>query len=141
MTAAPSQVERVLALLRERAGAGRGVNTTELQELPVADGGRPILRLAARVHQLRERGFVISGRRERNGTQTYVLLAEPEVERASSAEHKVASPSADKSPARLALGGADTPPRSAAPAEPLAALFDTSGLHQPLGYAESEAAA
>lgn len=69
-----SQCDRVLALLRSRGGDG--LNTAELQEAPIVDGGAPILRLAARVHQLQERGIAITSRREQNGTATYTLTEE-----------------------------------------------------------------
>lgn len=78
-TTKPSQNDRVLALLRERGD--RGLNSTELAELPTCDGGAPIRRIAARVDNLRNRGFIILSRRERNGTATYSLFYDPEAQR------------------------------------------------------------
>ena len=70
-----TQNDRVLKLLRAREG--EGINTTDLMA-PAADGGKPILRLAARIDDLRKRGHGFEVRRRSNGTVTYVLLHDAE---------------------------------------------------------------
>ena len=72
----PSQTKRALALLRERAAEGRGLNPTDLLP-PVANGRPPVTRMAARIDELRAAGFSIVSRREANRTATYYLVSEP----------------------------------------------------------------
>jgi hypothetical protein len=77
-----SQTDRVLALLRARGD--RGVNLTDFSLPGVVDGGKPITRLAARIIELRDRGFFISRTMDANGTARYTLDSEPvELDRAS----------------------------------------------------------
>jgi hypothetical protein len=75
-TDGPTQIERLLAVLRARAAAGRSVNTIDFLA-PAVDGGAPILRLPARVNDLRNTGFLIETRRALNGTADYRLIDEP----------------------------------------------------------------
>jgi hypothetical protein len=72
----PTQVERVLSLLRERAAGGHPLNTVDLLA-PTTDGGKPILRLPARINELRGAGFAIATSRAPNGTANYFLRAQP----------------------------------------------------------------
>ncbi len=79
MSAAPAwemalkpQARRVLGLLRRDV-----LNVCAVQELPTIDGREPILRLAARIGELRKAGCSIRTRREANGTATYALISEP----------------------------------------------------------------
>lgn len=73
---APAQTERVLALLRERALHDRSLNPVDLLDA-TADGGPPILRLPARINNLRDAGYRIYTRRAPNRTADYFLLGEP----------------------------------------------------------------
>lgn len=69
-----TQVDRVLRLLRQR---GRdGVDPTDFAAPHVRDGGKPIMRLAARINDLRARGFVITTSR-RGAVASYVLVSGP----------------------------------------------------------------
>lgn len=67
----PTQRDRVLARLR--AAGSRGVTPDDFLLPHVIDDGKPILRLAARVHELVEAGEPIQTRREPNGVTRYVL--------------------------------------------------------------------
>lgn len=75
MTAKPSQVERVRRAL-ERAGPD-GVSPVDFALPEVVDGGRPIMRLAARILDLRRQGLSINVSSDPNGTARYVLTSEP----------------------------------------------------------------
>jgi len=58
MTSSRTQIQRVAALLRERGPLG--ITCVDFQGPHVADGGRPVLRLGARVWELQTRhGHVI----------------------------------------------------------------------------------
>ena len=117
-----TQNERVLKLLRARAG--EGVNTTDLMA-PDADGGKPILRLAARIDDLRRRGHGFEVRRRSNGTTTYVLLHD--------AERGSCSPQASPT---ISLRS-----DSSAAAPLSAGLFDDGVGRKPRGAYDSEEAA
>ena len=52
-----TQKERILRMLNQRGGLG--VTPVDFQGPDVIDGGKPILRLAARVGDLRDDGYVI----------------------------------------------------------------------------------
>jgi hypothetical protein len=75
-TRQPTQVDRVLSLLRARAAECRPLNTVDLLA-PAADGGKPIIRLPARINDLRDSGHVIDTRRAANRTADYFLISEP----------------------------------------------------------------
>lgn len=63
-----TQVERV------RRALERGpVNVTDFAAPNVIDGGKPIMRMAARVQELRDQGYAITTRRLSNGTAQYEL--------------------------------------------------------------------
>lgn len=72
MTAA-TQKARVLKLLR-RAGR-RGI--TQLDADRPADGGPPIRRLAARISDLKDLGYVVESRTRRRKFVVYTLVREP----------------------------------------------------------------
>lgn len=75
-----SQNGRVLAALR------RGpVNPRDFDLPNVIDDGPPILRLAARVGVLRERGHQITSAKQPNGTATYTLIREADAQRSGPA--------------------------------------------------------
>jgi hypothetical protein len=63
-----TQNQRVLDYL-ERHGY---VNTVDFMAPEVCDGGRPIIRLAARIYDLRVQGHHIDDLKEANGTVTYL---------------------------------------------------------------------
>ena len=130
-----TQCERVLALLRERGESG--VNTAEFQELPIVDGGAPILRLAARIDNLKHRGFAITSRRQPNGTSTYTLVSELGVER-DRTDAPVGQPTVPQ-----ATAGVPVAPSSPVSlnAEPLDSLFDTTALQQGASYRDADLAA
>jgi hypothetical protein len=73
---APTQNARVLAALRKAGPAG--VKTADFLAPDVIDGGEPVIRLPARVNDLREAGHVIVTHREPNQTARYVLLRDAE---------------------------------------------------------------
>ncbi len=72
-----SQTERVLAQLRKGP-----VAAVAFQPPGVIDGGAPIWRIAARVRNLKDRGYEILSERLPDGTAVYRLVSEPDVERA-----------------------------------------------------------
>jgi hypothetical protein len=77
MTARQStQCERVDVLLR-RAGR-HGV--TQLDADSPFDGGPPIRRLASRIRDLRERGYVIESTGRRNKLAVYILVSKRQVD-------------------------------------------------------------
>lgn len=67
-----TQRQRVLAAL-EDAGAS-GVSPVDFLGPQVIDGGKPILRVAPRVEELRKQGYRISSYRQPDSTVRYVLL-------------------------------------------------------------------
>lgn len=71
----PTQRERVLERLI--AVGPRGVSPEDFLLPDVCDHGKPILRLAARVHELVEAGEDIKTTRDRNGVTRYVLATAP----------------------------------------------------------------
>ncbi len=74
---APSQTERVLNALR-KAGP-RGITAVDFALPDVIDGGPPIMRVAARVMDLRRQGHTIiaSGRRQKCQAYELVVPAPP----------------------------------------------------------------
>ncbi len=77
-----TQAQRVLAALRQTGS--RGVTQNDFAPPPnggsVIDGGSRISRVAARVRELREDGYVIVSAGRREGFETYVLVGhEPSV--------------------------------------------------------------
>lgn len=66
-----TQKGRVLELLKKRGQ--NGITQVDFLAPWVADGGKPITRLAARVLELRDAGFNIENRGTRNGCVVYVL--------------------------------------------------------------------
>lgn len=65
----PTQFERVLARLE----ANGTVSQDDFLLPRVVDGGKPILRVAPRIKELRDDGVRIDTRRRPNGTALYVL--------------------------------------------------------------------
>lgn len=114
-----SQNDRVLAALRNGP-----VNPVQFAELPTLDGGRPILRLAARIGVLRDRGHHITSQKQSNGTVTYTLVRDAERNGTTMTEAQPVKRSA----ARSVSPGAPSPKAPAAarllsrPPEPT--LFD-----------------
>lgn len=68
-----TQSQRVLAALRNGP-----VNTTDFAQLPVIDGGKPVLRIAARIFDLQQQGYLITTRRRSNATVDYRLVGDVE---------------------------------------------------------------
>lgn len=97
-----TQVQRVLALLRARGNDG--LNTVDLHA-PVCDGHAPIIRLAARIHDLQSAGYGIRSERKLNGTSTYFLTRD--IEEASGT---TAGEPSGASPTAGAFGAAHTEP-------------------------------
>lgn len=71
-----TQCDRVLAALT-RVG-DHGVTQVDFIRFPTIDGGPPILRIAARVKDLRDAGFEIITKGERDGCAIYKLAPKPE---------------------------------------------------------------
>jgi len=65
-----TQKQRILAQLK--AAGGRGVSPTDFLAPDVCDGGKPILRVAARILDLKNEGHSIDCQTEA-GTAVYVL--------------------------------------------------------------------
>lgn len=109
-----SQVDRVLAALRNGP-----LNTADFLAPNVCDGGKPIIRLAARIHDLQERGYRVETRRRLNSTVDYFLVGEPE------GAH-------GKSPRASVPTGAGSATTSAAESHvpPAARLFPVAGLNR-----------
>lgn len=97
-----TQRDRVLAALR-RAGR-RGVTPIDFQAPHVVDGGTPIIRLASRILELRERGYRIDSRRDA-GVARYVLVEEGKPRHARAPRPRSAEP-----PAQLELPSPATSP-------------------------------
>lgn len=66
-----SDTDRVLALLRTRKEAG--VSPIDFAAPNVVDGEKPVMRVAARILELRKDGFDITTGRAVNGTAIYRL--------------------------------------------------------------------
>lgn len=74
MTRPRSQTTRVLDALRYRGG--RGITAADFALPDVIDGGQPIMRLAARVHELRSQGYRINDGGRKGPLEIYVLAAD-----------------------------------------------------------------
>lgn len=70
-----TQTDRVLAALS--AAGATGITQVDFTLPNVVDGGKPILRVGARIHELREAGFNIQNHGTRNQCAVYVLNARP----------------------------------------------------------------
>lgn len=70
-----SQKDRVLRLLRQRGN--RGITAVDFLGPYVADGGKPITRVAARVQDLRDAGYDVQTVGKRNQCAVYVLMDPP----------------------------------------------------------------
>jgi hypothetical protein len=70
-----TQRERVLRLLRQRGS--RGVCAPDFLLPDIADGGRPITRLAARVAELRAAGHIIVPAGSRGGCRVSRHVSDP----------------------------------------------------------------
>lgn len=66
-----TQTERILVALKQ-AGS-YGLTQVDFIRLPTVDGGPPITRLAARVEELRDRGFTITSGERRDKCVVYRL--------------------------------------------------------------------
>lgn len=96
-----TQTDRVLHALRARGG--KGICTTDFLLPAVCDGGAPITRLAARIQDLKQRGYIIATAGERHGCAVYILVREP-----SSAE-QAGAPGAPPVTPNAPAGGAPQP--------------------------------
>ncbi|HTE60086.1 MAG TPA: hypothetical protein VK631_07015 [Solirubrobacteraceae bacterium] len=83
-----TQTDRVLAAL-SRAGA-RGITAVDFAAPDVCDGGKPIMRVAARVKDLRDAGFEIETGGERDSCAVYKLQAHRGEQVTSEAQARVA---------------------------------------------------
>jgi len=113
-----TQKDRVLAALIARQD--RGITPVDFAAPDVIDNGKPIMRVAARIHDLRQDGIPILEAREPNGTARYTLNDFPPASFRPGGE-----------PPAQAPGGA-APPRHAPPdgaGEPL--LFDPAAYERP----------
>jgi hypothetical protein len=72
-----TQKDRILSALRFEGT--RGITAVDFSSPHVYDGDKPIMRVAARVHELREEGHDIVTQGERQGCDVYVLRAAPRV--------------------------------------------------------------
>lgn len=75
MTRSPqTQVERVVAALRKHP---RGITQVDFDLPHVCDGGKPIKRVAARIHDFCEKGGEVARTIEPNGLARYRLIRLP----------------------------------------------------------------
>jgi hypothetical protein len=105
-----TQSDRVLAAL-SRAGA-RGITSVDFIRHPTVDGGPPILRVAARIRDLRDQGIEIETDGERDGVAVYKLRT---VSSTAPGGDRVVepAPSAEPSDGRLFDADVDTSHNSA----------------------------
>lgn len=79
---------------RIRDALARGpVYPIDYLRYPTIDGGPPILRVAARVHELRQDGHQITETRAQDGTAVYTLAA-PHIPGGKEAPHRASPPMA-----------------------------------------------
>lgn len=144
-----TQRDRILAALR------RGpVNTVAFCQAPVIDGGKPILRIAARIFDLQQQGYLITTRRRSNATVDYVLVGG--VERSDSEPQETVEaypvePAPDIGPSTAAASlsaptdctkeGAESDAASRAPSEVASdSLFPVEGFVSRPDYRDEQAA-
>lgn len=72
----PTQADRIRQVLNADPN---GFAATDFLAPNVRDGGKPIIRAAARVYELRQAGLDIEETRERNGVARYRLKTTPTV--------------------------------------------------------------
>lgn len=65
------QRKRVLRALQQ--AGDHGICSVDFAAPQVIDGGPPIMRVAARIEELRSEGFIIGDAGQRHGTRVYVL--------------------------------------------------------------------
>jgi hypothetical protein len=109
---APTQNARVLAALWKAGPAG--VTTADFLAPAVIDGGKPIVRLPARVNDLREAGHVIVTHREPNHTARYVLVRDAEDVASALRSATTQRPRQDAEAGRADLTLWDVPPQATA---------------------------
>lgn len=113
------QVDRILLALRSGP-----VSPIDFAAPNVIDGGLPVMRVAARVQDLRDRGYEISTMTAANGTAVYTLTGDVDLGDAATAAEPVSSSAA--SPTAVAQVSAPTHDSGGAPSPPESALFDTT---------------
>src|SRR4051794_954643 len=100
-----TQNERIVRMLRSTGD--RGITQLDV-DAPTLDGGTPIRRLASRINELRDAGYVINTHARRNKMAVYRLESEPEQARPAAEPPSPASPPTP------------TPTPVASPGEPVA---------------------
>ena len=118
-----TQKQRILAQLR--AAGGRGVNPIDFLAPDVCDGGSPILRVAARILDLKNEGHVIDCQTEA-GVAVYVLRSSAPVVTHSQPVTEVVAMTGDRGTA------------GESPEEP-SGLFDASMFEPETDYYEEAA--
>ncbi len=110
-----TQTDRVLAAARSY----RGCCALDFQLPNVVDGGAPILRVAARIHDLEEQGYTFERLPPFHHCAVYRLLSSPDVERAGSASAaRREGPASSAEPRTGSLNAESPPKRPTAPAPP-----------------------
>ena len=99
---------RILAALEQGT-----VSPVDFAAPNVIDGGKPVMRVAARVKELRDAGYTIRSSRAANGIALYTLEATPESDAAPTGTPEMAAPSV--AAAQQAPADAVAPPAAVAP--------------------------
>ena len=99
----PIQTTRVLRAL-DRAGK-HGITQIDFDAPDVIDGGTPIKRVAARVHELAEQGYRIEEAGRRNRCKVYRLSAAARPTTLGSPPAPSSPTASAETPRRVALGG------------------------------------
>lgn len=115
-----SQCSRILAALENGP-----VSPIDFAAPDVIDGGAPIMRVAARIQDLRDQGLEIATATAANGTAIYTITQGTDQGSSTAAE---SASSSVASPNRAALVSAPTNDSGGAPPPPESALFEVEGL-------------
>lgn len=118
-----TQADRIHAALQ--AGP---VQSTDF--LDPADGGPPILRVAARIYDLRQQGHTIRETRNANGTSTYILTAGAPSPPSEGLPETVPSSAQPRSVGDVAAAMAPPPHSPSGAGEPTL-LFDAAAYERP----------
>lgn len=115
-----TQNDRVLAALIARQD--RGITPVDFAAPDVIDNGKPIMRVAARIHDLRQDGIPILEAREPNGTARYTLHPD------RAGGHRTPAPAP---PAETRQGAAPPPPASPPSGAGEPSLFNAAAFERP----------
>lgn len=135
-----TQRSRVLAAARRF----NGVCAVDFQLPDVCDGGPPILRVAARLYELDQEGYVFEFIGKRSKCKVFRLISEPEEVEGGARGEKTGEKAGERDRLALDKGGPSNHAQAAAPGTPSPALSLFDGMERrkgQLGYGEEERAA